>query len=169
MKWVRDLYFNGRTFEPPPLFSNLPHTINKTLHLSFDFAQNMCYPHDPLQPGPLYFLVERKVHLFGICCEAIPRQVNYLMDEAHCIGKGANTVISLLHYYLSHHSLGEKHIHLHADNCVGQNKNNYLIRVSFLQNNNNHVKIIIQTYILFHSTVHGLSFVAYTTVSHCHS
>ena len=90
----------------------------------------MCYPQDPLQPGFLYFLVERKVHLFGIFCEAIPRQVNYLIDEAHCIGKGANIVISLVHHYLIYHSLGERHIHLHADNCVGQNKNNFLIQVS---------------------------------------
>ena len=122
------VYSQDGTFQPPPLFCSLPHTINKTLHLSFDFAQNMCYPSSL---GPLYFLVECKVHLFGICCEAIPRQVNYLIDEAHCIGKGANTVISLVHHYLIHHSLGEQHLHLHVDNyCVGQNKNNYLIQVS---------------------------------------
>ena len=126
------------------------------------FVQNMCYPQDPLQPGLLYFLVERKVHLFGICCEAIPRQVNYLIDEAHCIGKGANTVISLVHHYLVHHSLGEQHLHLHADNCVGQNKNNYLIRVSLRV-------IIIMLIIIFSSTVHGSSCVASMTPSHCPS
>ena len=77
-------------------------------------------------------LCPQKVHLFGVCCEAIPRQVNYLIDEAYYTGKGANTVINLLHNYLCHHSIGEKQLHLHADNCVGQNKNNYLLRVSVI-------------------------------------
>ncbi len=46
--------------------------------------------------------------------EAIP---NFLGDEA---GKGANVVISQLHYYFEHHGLGEMEVYLHAD---GQNKN----------------------------------------------
>ena len=50
------------------------------------------YPSNPLQPGPIYFLTPRKAALFGICCEAIPRQVNYIVDEASDAGKGANTV-----------------------------------------------------------------------------
>ena len=130
-KWVREQYTTDDVFCPPPLFSNLQARLNETLHLSFDFAQNTSYPQDPLQPGPLYFLVQRKVHIFGVCCEAIPRQVNYLIDESQYIGKGGNMVISLLHNYLSHHSLGERHLHLNADNCTGQNKNNYLLQVSF--------------------------------------
>ena len=60
--------------------------------------------------------------------------MNYLIDEAVFVGKGANTVISLLHHYLSQHSLGECHLHLHADNCVGQNKNNFVARVSSCTN-----------------------------------
>ena len=43
------------------------------------------------------------------------------------VGKGANTVISLLHHFFETHGLGEKHVHLHADNCVGQNKNNTMM------------------------------------------
>ena len=128
--WVREVYTEDDIFFPPPVNAGLLGRINETLHLSFDFAQNTCYPADPLQPGPLYFLSERKVYLFGVCCEAIPRQVNYLIDEASYIGKGANTVISLVHHYLSHNSLGARNIHFHADNCSGQNKNNYMIRVS---------------------------------------
>ena len=31
--------------------------------------------------------------------------------------------------FFSTHSLGEEHVHLHADNCVGQNKNNAVIQV----------------------------------------
>ena len=79
------------------------------------------------QPDPAYFLTARKCQLFGVCCEAKSQQVNYLIDEAEYTGKGANTTISLVHHFLENHSLGEKHILLHCDNCVGQNKNNAFI------------------------------------------
>ena len=36
---------------------------------------------------------------------------------------GANAVVSMLHHYFQCHSGGEPECHLHADNCVGQNKN----------------------------------------------
>ena len=60
-------------------------------------------------------------------CEAIPRQVNYLINEASSVGKGANSTISMVHHYFSHHRLGETRVHLHADNCSGQNKNNFFL------------------------------------------
>ena len=50
-------------------------------------------------------------------------QVNYLIDEAYNVGKGANCIISMLHHFLETYSFEETHIHLHADNCSGQNKN----------------------------------------------
>ena len=62
-------------------------------------------------------------------CEGIPRQVTYLIDEASDVGKGANTVISFLHHFFQHHGLGEVDVGLHADNCVGQNKNNAVLQV----------------------------------------
>ena len=65
----------------------------------------------------------RKCAIFGVCCEGLPHQIYYLIDEASDTGKGANTVVSLLHHFLAHHALGEVHLHLHADNCAGQNKN----------------------------------------------
>ena len=45
------------------------------------------------------------------------------------VGKGANTVISLIHHALLHYSFGEERLHLHTDNCSGQNKNNAMIQV----------------------------------------
>ena len=36
-------------------------------------------------------------------------------------------MISKLHHFLSHHSFGETSLHLHADNCVEQNKKCYLM------------------------------------------
>ena len=58
-----------------------------------------------------------------------PQQVNYLIDEAVETGKGGNTVVSMLHHFLATHGLGERCVHLHADNCVGQNKNNFVMQV----------------------------------------
>ena len=54
-------------------------------------------------------------------------QINYLIDEACNVGKGGNIIISLLHHFFSTHSFGETSVHLHADNCCGQNKNRYLM------------------------------------------
>ena len=131
---IRSFYTAGDTFTPPPPGSRVIHGNGpKTVHYSFDFAQQVHYPHNPMQPGPMYFKTARKCGIFGVCCEGIPRQVNYLVDEAYDTGKGSNTVISYLHHFLQHHCLGEENLQLHADNCVGQNKNknNMLIQVSY--------------------------------------
>ena len=42
-------------------------------------------------------------------------------------GKGANNIISMLHF-LATHNFGEAHLHLQADNCSGQNKNRYVMQ-----------------------------------------
>ena len=52
-------------------------------------------------------------------------QVNYLIDEACDTGKGGNTVANFLHHLFATHGLGETCVHLHTNNCMGQNKNNY--------------------------------------------
>ena len=38
-----------------------------------------------------------------------------------------NATISYIHHFFSHHGLGETGVHLHADNCAGQNKTNYFL------------------------------------------
>ena len=53
--------------------------------------------------------------------------MNYLIDEASATGKGANTVISLLHHFFDHYTYGETSFHLHSDNCSGQNKNRHVL------------------------------------------
>ena len=97
-------------------------------HYSFDFAQQVHYPSDPLQPGPIYFKCPRKCGLFGVACEAFPKQVNFLLDESVHTGKGANTVVSMLHYFFDHYGVGECGVHLHADDCSGQNKNSCMMQ-----------------------------------------
>ena len=101
--------------------------------------------HDPFQPGPIYFLTPRKCAIFGVCCEADPRQITkikqhwsitclvlcrltiYLINEACNTGKGGNTIILMLHHFLAVHGFWEKKVHFHCDNYCGQNKNRFLM------------------------------------------
>ena len=53
--------------------------------------------------------------------------MNYLIDEAQACGNGANSIVSMVHHYLQHYTCGEENIHLHADNCIDQNKNNTMV------------------------------------------
>ena len=101
---------------------------NACVYSYFKFKQ-IHYPSSPLQPGPIYFLTPRKCGIFGVCCAAIPQQVNFLIDEAFDTGKGANAVISMVHYYLENHGLHAVILHFNADNCTGQNKSNAVIQV----------------------------------------
>ena len=126
---VRRVYSQQESFcPPPPSFRVPPHTGPSKVHYSFDYTQQVHYPANLMQPGPIYFLTPQKCFLFGICWEAIPRQVNYLCDESVDKGKGANAVVSQLHHFLPTIGLGETHLHLHADNCTGQTKNNTMMR-----------------------------------------
>ena len=121
-KSIREFFTNSNDFQPPPLASQSPaNSRDIKAHYSFDYAQQVHFPSDPLQPGPIYFLTPRKCSVFGVNCEALPRQVNFLCDEAGDCGKGANTVRSQLDFFFKHHGLGEKEVFLHADNCSGQN------------------------------------------------
>ena len=81
-------------------------SLRNTMHYSFDFAQQVHIPSNPMQPGPIYFKTPRKCSTAGVMCEAIPRQVNYLVDEASDVGKGANTTIIYVHHFFKHHGLG---------------------------------------------------------------
>ncbi len=54
-------------FVPPLPASCIPCNSNTIkVHYSFDYAQQVHYPSDPLQPGPIYFLTPRKCTVFGV-------------------------------------------------------------------------------------------------------
>lgn len=108
--------------EPKP-----PCSFQGMVHYSYDYAQQLHYPSNPQQPGPIFFKTPRKCGLFGVCCEALPRQVNFLIDESACTGKGADATISYIHSFFQLYGLGETEAYLHADNCGAQNKNNAFI------------------------------------------
>ena len=101
---------------------NEPCSADIVNHYSWDFAQQLHCPTDPMQPGPIYFKVPRKCLIFGICNDGINVQHNYLIDEALSTGKGGNAVISYCHHYFEKHGLGEKSALIHADNAVGKSK-----------------------------------------------
>ena len=66
-------------FSPPPPGSCMPSGSGPAcVHYIFDFAQQVHYPHNPLQPGPMYFKTARKCAIFGVCCKGLPRQINYI-------------------------------------------------------------------------------------------
>ena len=92
------------------------------MHYSFDYAQQLHFPNNPQQPGPAYFLTARKCQLFGVACEPLGTQVNYIFDESEAVGKGANATISLMHHFLEVHGMKVANLLLHADNCIGQKR-----------------------------------------------
>ncbi|KAH3777247.1 hypothetical protein DPMN_178687, partial [Dreissena polymorpha] len=42
--------------------------------------------------------LRKKCEVFGVCCEGTGKQVFYLANEGESPGKGANTVVSYVHY-----------------------------------------------------------------------
>jgi hypothetical protein len=104
-----------------------PCRLKIATHYSFDYAQQVHYPYSSQQKGTEYFITPRKCQVFGVCAEAISRQALFLTDESETKGKGSLAVISMLDAFFRLHGLGECAAHLHADNCVGQNKNNYVM------------------------------------------
>lgn len=126
-------YYKGQCTLTENLYNALSNeeksnVIDGPIHVSFDYAQNLLIPHQPQQVGPIYFKTPRKCHLFGICCETIPQQVNYLIDEQAYTGKGANETVNYLEHYFKNHAIKSKQLYLHCDNCRGQNKNNCVMQ-----------------------------------------
>ena len=111
----------------PPLGPLPPCTPDFAVHLSFDYAQQVHLPsfRDAAWP-PVLFVPQEGGHLWSVH-GGHPMQVNYLIDESHCSSKGSIAVISYLHHYFENYGLGEKEVHMHCDNCSGQNKYRYLL------------------------------------------
>ena len=96
-----------------------PCSFDGAVHYSWDYAQQLHYPQDPEQPGPIYFKTARKCAIFGICNDGFNFQYNYLIDEIVATGKGSNSTISYVHHFLTNFGMGEKNGFFHADNCAG--------------------------------------------------
>ena len=72
-------------------------------------------------------LITIKLYAQKISILYFHNQITYLIDEAFNVGKGANSIISMLHHFFGAHGLGETTVHLHCDNCTGQNKNRFMM------------------------------------------
>ena len=55
-------------------------SYNGGTHFGWDFAQQVHYPSNPEQPGPIYFKTPRKCAVFGVCNDGGNIQYNYLID-----------------------------------------------------------------------------------------
>ena len=70
---IYDHFTINDMFEPPPTNSNiLPNSNDICAHYSFDYTQQVHFPSNPLQLGPISFQTSRKCSLFGANCEVIP-------------------------------------------------------------------------------------------------
>ena len=57
---------------------NSPQSMQTTLHYSWDYAQQVHFPHRAQQAGPIYFKTPRKCNVFGVCPEG---SGNYLFID----------------------------------------------------------------------------------------
>ena len=76
----------------------------------------------PSRQAQSFFKTACKCSLFGVCCEPLSFQMNYLIDEAQDVGKGPDVTISLFHHFLCTHSLQEEMVNVHLDNCWAKQK-----------------------------------------------
>ena len=91
---------NYSPFVPSQLCS-----IDVVGHYSWDYAQQLHYPTNPQQPGPIYFKTARKCSIFGIVNEGSGTQFNYLIDESVAVGKSAISTISYVHHYFQRYGM----------------------------------------------------------------
>jgi hypothetical protein len=95
-----------------------------------DFSQNLTLPSVSSTPSQWYFLSLRSVSLFGMYYANKNIQYNYVYDET-VAGKGSDEVNSMLHHFISRILLpaGYRKLTIYADNCGGQNKNSFVVRM----------------------------------------
>ncbi|KAJ0397493.1 hypothetical protein P43SY_009300 [Pythium insidiosum] len=100
------------------------------LVITMDYAQNIALPHVTETPSQWYFLSLVSVSVFGIHNANLARQTNYIYTERKG-GKGSNEVVSMLHKYIGCEPT-HKVLTVYADNCGGQNKNNFVVKYLLL-------------------------------------
>jgi hypothetical protein len=75
---------------------------------------------------PLYFQTLRKVHIFSVRSDGEPKQLNFLIDEDETIGIDW-TCVNGPDSALENHNSGETPFTIHAVNCCGQDKNQFVM------------------------------------------
>jgi hypothetical protein len=104
-----------------------------------DYCQNLALPYlGEHQPGETYYFSPLTINCFGIANVGLPKaQLSaYIYHEGEG-KKGGNNVASLLWKYLDEQRLinrddmgARKELNIVMDNCGGQNKNRYVLRLA---------------------------------------
>ena len=99
-------------------------------HGVFDFAETMLLPMPLRPPGWVYYTTGLKMDIFGFSVSNTKHHFHYALTEGHWPeSKGPDCVISMVHDALGREPARSFRRHeLHADNCGGQNKNNYVLQ-----------------------------------------
>ncbi|KAG3017746.1 hypothetical protein PC120_g10854 [Phytophthora cactorum] len=95
-----------------------------------DFSQNLTLPGVTSTPSQWYFLSLVNVSGFGIYYANTGIQYNYVYDES-VAGKGTDEVNSMLYHFVHQIVIpnGHRKLTIYADNCGGQNKNKFVIKM----------------------------------------
>ena len=98
--------------------SFVPPNTNCTI----DFAQQVHYSSNPLQPRSIYFLTPRKAALFGSAAKPFPDRWTLLSTRLLTLERVPMQLSACLTTFFNHHGLRETTVSLHADNCTAQKK-----------------------------------------------
>ncbi|KAE9207061.1 hypothetical protein PF004_g17132 [Phytophthora fragariae] len=95
-----------------------------------DFSHNLTLPSVSATPSQWYFLSLVNVYLFGIYYANKNIQYNYVYEES-VAGKGTDEVNSMLFHFIQKIVVANGHqkLTIYADNCGGQNKNNFVVKM----------------------------------------
>ncbi|KAE8884544.1 hypothetical protein PF003_g31435 [Phytophthora fragariae] len=95
-----------------------------------DFSHNLTLPSVSATPSQWYFLSLVIVYLFGIYYANKNIQYNYVYEES-VAGKGTDEVNSMLFHFIQKIVVANGHqkLTIYADNCGGQNKNNFVVKM----------------------------------------
>ena len=123
---LKDTFTVNGQLEVPSISACLRPACDIVMHFSIDMAQQVCkhiihvhaqlstttalsmnhyvhYPHDSQQVGPFYFLTPRKCAIFWCVLRGHTETGKTYLELTKAVkcGKGANSIISILHLFLS--------------------------------------------------------------------
>lgn len=119
-------------------------TDDKFLGLSYDYMQNVPLPIIPVQD--LFYLRQLTVSIFCVSNLRTGKNVLFMYHEGHG-GKGPNEVCSFILKYIEEYVDDKiEHLMLFSDNCGGQNKNNFAVRMNIALVDSGRFKVVEHVY-----------------------
>lgn len=141
---------NNHLMKSEFFYSDLKEKISRTDAtievLSYDFQQNMPFPHIPC--GDVFY--KRQIWSYNFCIyTAKTRFAHFFMYDVSVAKKEQNKVISFINYYFENViDKNVKTLYLFSDNCSSQNKNYALVQYlySIIQTKKYGIETIIQRF-----------------------